>query len=218
MSLDLREQDPNSARFNAIAQAVLIALVGCIVGFVAAGLLVGMNGPTGWLIVAAGASAGLVPIAQWMRDQRAPDHLDLFDIDESLRPLLVRAAAAADRIQRSAFAAPAGPIAGLLDENHCSALAHVRILEADARRSGAQRRSEMLRICHQLDELADISEDLLRTSLQSQPTVLNTLIERTSLVNETLSGIDLTDEGRSTTSTEASGEPDREDRDATNGR
>ena len=40
VSLDLREQDPRGARFDAIAQSVLFALVGCIVGLVAAGLLV----------------------------------------------------------------------------------------------------------------------------------------------------------------------------------
>lgn len=222
MSLDLREQDPDGAKFNAIAQSVLLALVGCIVGFVAAGALVGRGEPVGWLIVAAATTAGAIPIVRWARDQRAVDHLDLFDIDRSLRPLLKRAAVAADRIERAATTAPEGAIGELLDENHRSALAHIKLMEHDARNGGLTCQPEILRVCHQLDELAATSERLLHTALESQPTVLNALIERTALVhevlmhegqvNETLAhgdgGIDGTSEGLDG--------HDREDRDATN--
>ena len=185
MSFDLREQDPDAARFNAIAQSVLFALVGCIVGFVAAGLLVGTGDPVGWLIIGTGTAAGVIPIVHWVRD-RHTDQLELFDIDRSLRPLLLRAAASADRIERAATTAPEGAVSELLDENYRSALAHVKLLEHDARTGGLARKPEMLRACHQLDELAETSERLLQTALGSQPTVLNALTERTALVNEAL--------------------------------
>ncbi len=217
VSLDLREQDPRGARFDAIAQSVLFALVGCIVGLVAAGLLVGMSEPAGWLIIAAGISTGIVPVARWLRDRRTIDHLDLYDIDRSLRPLLLRAASAADRIERAATTAPSGPVGELLDENHRSALAHVKLLEHDARSGGVTCRPEILGVCHQLDELAATSEQLLHTALEAQPTVLNALTEHTALVNETLAlGAQLDQEAVDGSSEELDGR-DREDRDATNG-
>lgn len=225
MSLDLREQDPDGAKFNAIAQAVLFALVGCIVGFVAAGVLVGREEPVGWLIVAAATSAGAIPIVRWARDRRAIDHLDLFDIDRSLRPLLKRAAVAADRIERAATTAPDGAVSELLDENHHSALAHIKLLEHDARNGGLTCQPEILRVCHQLDELAATSEKLLHAALESQPTVLNALIERTALIHEVLTHEEPVVEGLANEtlaygdgSSEGSDGRDHEDRDATNDR
>ncbi len=185
VTFDLREQDPDAARFNAIAQSVLFALVGCIVGFVAAGLLVGTSGPIGWLIIGIGTSAGAIPIVRWARN-RHTDQLELFDIEPSLRPLLLRAAAAAHRIERTATTAPEGAVSELLDDNHRSALAHVKLLEHEARSGGLPCKADILRTCHQLDDLADTSERLLQTALGSQPTVLNALTERTALVNDAL--------------------------------
>jgi len=200
VSFNLREQDPDAARFNAIAQSVLFALIGCIVGFVAAGLLVGTSNPVGWLIIGTGTAAGVIPIVRWARDRHA-DQLELFDIDRSLRPLLLRAAAAADRIERTATTAHGGPVSDLLDDNHRSALAHVKLLEHDARSGGLARKPELLQSCQQLDDLADVSERLLQTALRSQPTVLDALIERTALVNDALGKqaldppIELSDDG-----------------------
>jgi len=212
VSFDLREQDPESVRFNAIAQAVLFALVGCIVGFVAAGLVVGAGEPVGWLIIGLGTAAGVIPIIRWKRS-RQTDQLELFGIERSLRPLLLRSAAATDRIERAALTAPEGPVSELLAENHRTALAHVKLLEQDARTGGLTRKPEMLRTCHQLDELADTSEQLLQTALEAQPTVLNSLIERTALVTEALEGRRAAEDLAS----EASDEDGRAHRDATNG-
>jgi len=209
VSVDLREQDPASAAFNAVTQGVLFALVGCILGLVAAGLLVGRGQPLGWLIVLACMSAGAVPLVRWLRDRRRPDHLDLFGIDRRLRPDLIAAAVAADRIERAAASAPDGPIAQLLDENHSSALAHLRLMEADARQVGPASRSENLRTVHRLEELASASEHLLSTALLAQPTVLNALVERTMLVDQALAE-------QSPGPTAVSVEPDPADPGATN--
>jgi len=211
VSFDLREQDPKGARFDAIAQSVLFGLVGCIVGFVAAGLLVGVGNPAGWLIIVGGTSAGAAPLIQWARDRRNLEHLDLFDIDQPLRPLLLRAAAAADRIERAASTAPNGPVRELLEENHHSARAHVKLMEHDARGAGVAHHQEMLRICHQLDELAATSERLLETTLRSQPTVLNALTERTALVTDALAA-EAPDAEIAAASSEASEEVGRADR------
>jgi hypothetical protein len=154
-------------------------------------------------------SAGAIPLVRWLRDRRSADHLDLFGIDRSLRADLVTAAAVTDRIERAAVSAPEGPIATLLDENHASALAHLRLMETDARQAGPACRSENLRTLHRLEELAAASEHLLSTALVAQPTVLNALIERTRLVEEALADQTLA-------SSAESGEPDRVDPGATN--
>lgn len=186
VSLDLREKDPAAATFTALTQGVLFALVGCILGIVAAGLLVGRGQPIGWLIVFVGMSSGAVPLFRLLRDRRRSDHLDLFGIERPLRPNLEAAAVAVDRIERTAASAPDGPIAELLDENHSAALAHLRLMEADARAAGLASRSEGLRTVHHLEELAVASERLLGTALSTQPSVLNTLVERTALVEQAL--------------------------------
>lgn len=225
MTLDFREEDPKAARFNAITQSILFALVGCIVGFVAAETLVGIGEPAGWLIVASATAAGAFPIVQWARRERG--HAELFDIDASLRPLVLRAASTAERIERTTAAAPAGPVAELLDENHHSALAHVKLLEHDARVGGAARKPEILSVCQQLDKLATESERLLHTALKAQPTVLHALTERTALVNDALLGelllddvslgeVPLGDLTPDRGTSEASGEGDHADRGATN--
>lgn len=215
MGLELREQDPRGDRFNAVAQAVLFSLVGCIVGLVAAGLLVGMSHPVGWLITALGASIGAIPMARWQRNRNATGHIDLFDIEPELRPLLLRAATAADRIERAAATAPDGPVAEILDENHRAALGHVKIVEHDARVGGIATKADLLRLCHQLDELAKTSERLLHAALEAQPTVLNALTERTELVRRALGQPELdADAG----TIEGSGGHDHVDRDATNDR
>ncbi len=186
VSLDLREQDPAAATFTAVTQGVLFTLVGCILGIVAAGLLVGRGQPVGWLIVVVFMSAGAVPLLRWARDRHGSDHLELFGIDRPLRPDLIAAAAATDRIERTASSAPDGPIAELLDENHSAALAHLRLMEADARSAGLASRSESLRTVNRLEELAVASERLLGTALSTQPSVLNTLVQRTMLVEQAL--------------------------------
>lgn len=187
VSFDLREQDPNGARFNAVAQSALFTMVGCILGFVAAGILFDSGSPGRWLIVGACTCIGLVPLIRWARDRRNDDHrLDLHDVDPLLRPALLRAAGSADRVERAAASAPDGPVAELLQENRRSALANVKLLEHEARAGGAAHKPQLERVCRQLDELALTSEQLARTALEAQPRGLHTLTERTALVNEAL--------------------------------
>lgn len=213
MGLSAREQDPGSARFNAIAVAVLLSLIGCIVGFVSAGLLFDSSLMARWILGLLGASVGSVPLMQWRRDQRSSEHVDLYGVDPQLRPVLRRAVDTTERISRAAATSPPGPVADVLDENHRSALAHVRLLAIDARQAGSTYRSELLRQCHQLDELARTSESLLHAALEAQPTVLNALTERTELIRRALTESD-PERGLSATSDER----DLEDRDATNDR
>lgn len=186
MSLDLREQDPAAARFNAVAQAVLFSLVGGVVGLVAAGLLTGTGRPLGWLIVAVCTAAGAAPLVRWLVDRHRTDHLELYGIDRSLRPLLVRAAASTDAIEQAALAAPDGLITEQLFENHVVALSHLRLMECDAHRSGVVSRQDLLRLCHQLDELAVASQQLAGTALDAVPTVLGSMTERTQLIEQAL--------------------------------
>lgn len=199
VSLDLREQDPAAARFNAVAQAVVFTLIGAVVGLVAAGLLTGTTQPAGWLIIAACTDAGAVPVARWIIDSRRHDHLDLYGIERSLRPLLVRATSAANAIELAASAAPDGPISEQLAENHATALSHLRLMESDARASGLASRQGLLQLCHQLDELADASQELSNTALASLPTVLGALTERTRLIKQTLDEPGLADLPRTDT-------------------
>ena len=212
MSLDLREQDPGSARFNAVSLTVVLSLLGCIVGFVSAGLLFGDSALSRWAFVVFGATIGGIPLAQWRRNERLRPHVDLFGIEPSLQPLLRRAAEATDRIERAATTAAPGPVADVIDENHRSALAHVKLLGDDARRAGPAYRTELLRQCHQLEQLAGSSERLLHRSLEAQPTVLNALTERTELIREALQRHELANPEVSA----GSDERDHEDRDATN--
>lgn len=162
-------------------------MIGCILGFVAAGLLVETGAPGRWPIIGAGAAIGVIPLVRWARDRRNADRrLDLHDVDPSLRPLLLRAVASAERVERAAATAPAGPVAELLDENRRSAEANVKLLEHEARAGGVAHKPELERVCHQLDELAMTSEQLLHTALGAQSQSLTTLTERTSLVNDAL--------------------------------
>lgn len=203
MSLDLREQDPAGLRFNAVGQAVVFTLVGAVVGIVAAELLTGTAHPVGWAIIVVFALVGAVPLLRWYVDRRH-DHLDLYGIDRNLRPLLVRAARAVDRIERAADTAPDGAVADQLFENHAIALAHLRLMESDARGAGVAGRQGLLQLCHQLEQLAEASNHLASTALTALPTVLGGLAERTQLMDRALSAeLD---------------EPDLEDRGATSGR
>lgn len=186
VSLDLREQDPAAARFNAFAQAVLFSLIGGVVGLITAGLLTGTGRPLGWTIVAVCTALGGVPLARWLVDRHRTDHVDLYGIDRSLRQLLVRAAASADAIEQAALAAPDGPISEQLFENHRSAVSHLHLMECDARRSGIASRQGLLQVCHQLDELAAASQRLAGTALAALPTVLGSLTERTLLIDQIL--------------------------------
>lgn len=187
VSLDLREQDPAAARFNAVAQAVVFSLIGGVVGLVTAGLLTGTGRPLGWLIVAACTAVGAAPLVRWMLDAHRTDHVDLYGIDRTLQPLLIRAVAAADAIEQAALAAPDGPISDQLTENHVSALSQLRLMECDARESGLASRQGLLQLCHQLDELAEASQRLSGSALNNLPTVLSSLTERTLLMDQALS-------------------------------
>ncbi len=197
---------------------MLFCLVGGAVGLVANGLLFGTSDPSRWVVVAVCASVGTVPLLRWRLDRRRVDHLDLFGIDRSLRPLLERAAAAADAIEQAGHAAPDGAIRDQLAENHSTALRHLRLMESDARQSGHASRQGLLQLCHQLDELAAASGRLSAAAVTALPSVLGSLTERTTLLERAL---------RETSSNEqlGSGEaaitagsawPDLEDPDATN--
>lgn len=186
MSLDLREQDPDAARFNALTQSVLFCLVGGAVGLVANGLLFGTSDPARWIVVALGACVGAVPLIRWLLDQRRTDRLDLFGIDRSLRPLLERAASAVDVIEQAGHAAPEGAISDQLTENHQTALRHLRLMEADARQSGQASRQGLLQLCHQLDELGAASKRLSAAAVTALPSVLGSLTERTELLERAL--------------------------------
>lgn len=186
VSLDLREQDPAAARFNAVAQAVVFSLIGGVVGLVTAGLLTGTGRPLGWAIVAVCTALGAAPLVRWLIERNRADHVDLYAIDRSLHPLLVRAAAAADRIEQAALAAPEGPVSEQLFENHAAALSHLRLMEDDARRTGPASRQGLLQLCHQLDELATASQRLSGNAVTALPTMLGSLTERTMLIEEAL--------------------------------
>ncbi len=186
VSLDLRGQDPDAARFNALTQAVLLCLVGGAVALVANGLLFGTADPSRWLVVAVGAAAGAVPLVRWHLDRRRSDHLDLFGIERSLRPLLVRAAVSIDAVEEAGHAAPDGPIRDQLRENHRTALRHLRLMEADARQSGSASRQGLLQLCQQIDDLAAASQRLSAAAVSALPSVLSAHTERTILLEQTL--------------------------------
>jgi len=192
VSLDLREQDPAAARFNAVAQAVMFTLLGGIVGLIAAGLLTGTDQPAGWVIVAACTGAGASPIARWAI-QRRHEHVDLYGIHSAIRPLLERGARAVNTIEQAASSAPEGPVSDQLFENHATAVGHLHLMESDARRSGLGSRQGLLQLCHQLDELADASQRLANASLAALPTVLRGLTERTMLIERALTEDSLVD-------------------------
>ena len=186
MSLDLREQDPAALRFNAVSQAVVFTLIGAVVGIVAAEIVTGTSDPVGWAVIVGCTAAGAVPLVRWLL-QRRHDHLDLYGIDRRLRPLLVRAAESVMLIEEAASAAPDGPVAVQLHENHLTALSHLKLMESDARRSAAASRQGLLQLCHQLDQLALASQRLSSTALTALPSVLGSLTERTQLVERALS-------------------------------
>lgn len=195
---------------------MLFSLVGCIVGFVAAGLLVGTTGPAGWLVIGGCSAAGATPLVRWIRERRrAEQQLELFDIEASLRPLLLRAAGAVSRIEQAAATAPSGPVADLLGENHRSALEHLKQTERVARVGGTPRSSDVLEVCNQLDELAATSEQLVRTTLEARPTQLTKLTARTALVNEALANDSLSND--SPPGDSLSEESNESDHGATNG-
>ena len=187
MTLEVTTRDPAADRFSAALSSGLLALLGMVVGIVAAGVIASTGSVVGWLLISGVTLLGLTPALRWLHDRRRTDRVLLWGIEPPRRRNAQRAVDAVNRIEAAQRCLPDGAAADHLTEIYETSRRYLDAMIAASRLPpSAGLRAEIASLSYQLDDLADAADQLARTALPSSSQHLRELSERTRLLSAAL--------------------------------